>query len=79
MPGTRRDRELSDETIGTMPRDFVPFARNAGVAESLDIGTEVWPGVLSSNELEGTVLTGMACRDVVVFELQDSGSYVAGF
>jgi len=74
VPWSGRDQKLLDESEWLVSRVLVSSARDTAVNEVLNISTDVRPCVLSSEQVESSVLAWVSCGRVIVLELQDAGS-----
>jgi hypothetical protein len=69
---------LLEKSVGTVSLRLGTEAGDTGFAEGLDQGSELWPGVLASNEFKGLVLAEMSGERMIVLVLEDSESEVIG-
>ena len=74
-----RDRELLDESEWLVSRVLIPFARDAAVNKIFDVSTDIRPCIISSEKVEGSILAGVSCSRMIVLELENAGSKIAGF
>ena len=61
-----------------MPRFLVVLAGNTAVDVVLDVCTDVRPCVVPTKEVGCSVLSRVSSGGVIVLELEDAGSEVAG-
>jgi hypothetical protein len=72
IPRTERNRKRFQQSVGTMPRLLVAFARNTGLNIVSDECPEIGPGIFSPDESQRSILTEMAGKDMVV-EVPENG------
>jgi hypothetical protein len=69
MPRSGWYRKLLNKTERFVSWVLVPFAGDTAVNKVLNISTYVRPGVLSAEQVEGSVLARVSCGQVIVLEL----------
>ena len=78
MPRVFRYGKLAKHPIRPMSLRFRAHTSGARLTVILDEGTNTWPSILLSNQLQSLVLPHVSCKDVIVFELQDSSAEIVG-
>ena len=72
IPGTRRDGELFDQTVGLVSRGFGSSARGAGGTKVFDELSDSGPSILSAYELRSLVHAKVSSEEVIVLVLKNS-------
>ena len=78
IPGSFRDRELLQKSIGFMMRGFGPFASGTRTSKVLDEGSEIGPNIVSADGFQGLVLSEVSCENVIMCVLKNLESEVCG-
>jgi hypothetical protein len=76
IPRLLGNGELFEETIGLVTLWLASHTSGAGLAILLDEGSDTWPSVISSDQLQGLVDPEVSREDVVVLVLKDAKSKV---